>query len=133
MNGRKTLAIICYIICIAACIAAGVVSFMAYKQRITYTFGFLMFVPIWIGSFWFLSFFNALSREKRGKKIKFVVKKSLTKGLSTTANILSVLLLCFWVYAYVFKIMPAGSPKKADKNSDPLAGTAVVRTVLDAD
>ena len=120
MKARKTLALICYTVCIAASIAAGVVSFMAYRQTITYTYGFLLFVPIWIGSFWFLSFFNALSREKKGKKIKFVVKKSLTKGLSTTANILSVLLLCFWIYAYIFKIMPAGS----DKNADPLKGTS---------
>ena len=122
MKARKTLALICYTVCSAACIAAWVVSYMAFASRITYTFGFLLFVPIWIGAFWFLSFFNALSREKKGKKVKYVVKKSLTKGLSMLANVLSVLLLCFWVYAYIFKIMPAGGT--ADKNSDPLKNAA---------
>ena len=124
MKGRKALALVCYTVCIAACIAAGVVSFMAYKQKITYTFGFLLFVPIWIGSFWFLTFFNDLSRRKVGKKTKFVLKKSLTRGLSVTANVLSVLLLCFWVYTYIFKIMPGNG--STDKNSDPLANTSAV-------
>lgn len=123
MKARKTLAVICYIICIAACIAAGVVSYMAYSRSITYTFGFLLFVPIWIGSFWFLTFFNDLCRKKSGKKTKYVIKQSLTKGLSITANIISVLLLCFWVYVYVFRIMPHSG---TDKNSDPLAHAAAV-------
>ena len=109
MKNRKTFAMICYVVCIIACLAAGVVSLMAFTQKITYTLGFLLFVPIWIGSYWFLSFFNALSREKNGKKVKYVVKKSLTKGLSMTANILSVLLLCFWVYAYIFRVLPANT------------------------
>lgn len=118
MKGRKAFAIICYIICIAACIAAGVVSFLAYRQTITYTFGILLFVPIWIGSFWFLSFFNDLCRKKVGKKTKWVLKKSVTRGLSITANLLSVLLLCFWIYVYIFRIMPGS---ETDKNADPLS------------
>ena len=107
MKNRKTFAMICYVICVIACHAAGVVSFMAYSQKITYTLGFLLFVPIWICAYWFLSFFNALSREKNGKKVRYVVKKSLTKGLSAAANVMSVLLLCFWVYAYIFMVLPA--------------------------
>ena len=67
MKNRKTFAMICYVVCIIACLAAGVVSLMAFTQKITYTLGFLLFVPIWIGSYWFLSFFNALSREKNGE------------------------------------------------------------------
>lgn len=114
MNNRKTFAMICYFISIAACIGAGVVSYMAYRHSITYTLGFLIFVPIWIGAYWFLGFFNALAREKSGKKTRFVVKKSLTKGLSAVANILSVLLLCFWVYAYIFMVLPAN---KADSKA----------------
>ncbi len=123
MKARRSLALICYTVCIAACLAAGVVSFMAYRDKLTYTFGFLLFAPIWIGSYWFLSFFNALSREKNGKKIRFIVKKSLTKGLSAVANVISVLLLCFWVYIFVFRILP-GSGSKADNNDVSGAGSA---------
>ncbi|MBQ1431505.1 MAG: hypothetical protein IIZ09_00245 [Ruminococcus sp.] len=106
MKGRKTFAVIFYVLCAAALIAAGVISFMAFRGTMDYTFGFLLFMPIWIGSYWFLSFFNALARLKKGKKIKWVIAKPVTRGLSTVANILSVLLVCFWIYAYIFKIMP---------------------------
>lgn len=122
MNNRKTFAMVCYFICIAACVAAGVVSFLAYRNSITYTLGFLIFVPIWIGAYWFLGFFNALAREKNGKKTRFIVKKSLTRGLSTVANVLSVLLLCFWVYTYIFMVLPAN---KTDSNAKVGAQQAV--------
>ncbi|MBE6873537.1 MAG: hypothetical protein E7493_06485 [Ruminococcus albus] len=120
MRARKTLAIICYTVSAAACLAAGAVSLMAMREKISCAYGFWLFVPIWIGAFWFLTFFNALSREKRGKKVKYIVKKSVTKMLSALVNVLSILLLCFWVYLYIFKVMPAA----ADKNSDPLKNTA---------
>ena len=125
MNTRKTFAFICYIISIIACLAAGAVSFMAYSNKVTYTLGFLLFVPIWIGSYWFLGFFNALAREKNGKKIKFVVKKALTKGLSMTANIISILLICFWVYIYVFKMMPGGLGKTNGSDTNANASVTV--------
>ena len=127
MKNRKTYAMICYFVCIAACIGAGVVSFLAYKHSITYTLGFLIFVPIWIGAYWFLGFFNALAREKNGKKTRFIVKKSLTRGLSAVANIMSVLLLCFWVYAYIFMVLPAN---KADGNAKVGAQQAVSSSVV---
>ena len=123
MKNRKTFAMICYFVCIAACIGAGVVSFLAYKHSITYTLGFL----IWIGAYWFLGFFNALAREKNGKKTRFIVKKSLTRGLSAVANIMSVLLLCFWVYAYIFMVLPAN---KADGKAKVCAQQAVSSSVV---
>lgn len=127
MKNRKTFAMICYTICIIACLGGGIVSFLAYKNTINYTFGFLLFVPIWIIAYWFLGFFNALAREKNGKKTRFVVKKSLTKGLSATANIMSVLLLCFWIYAYVFMVLPASKA-----NSKPSSGiVGAVSTVYE--
>lgn len=129
MKNRKTFAMICYFISILACIGAGAVSFMAYSGKLSYTLGFLIFVPIWIISYWFLGFFNALAREKNGKKIKFVVKKALTKGLSTTANIISILLICFWVYAYIFKVMPANTTKNSDSKAEAAKPAAAVVTV----
>ena len=106
MKGRKIFAIVFFVLCVAALAAAGIVSYKAFKGSIDYTFGFLLFMPIWIGSYWFLSFFNALARHRKGKKIKWVIDKPVTRGLSTAANILSVLLVCFWIYAYIFKILP---------------------------
>lgn len=104
---KRSFALICYFVSILACLGAAAVSFLAFRNTITYTFGFLLFVPIWIIAYWFLGFFNALAREKDGRKTRFLIKKSLTRGLSTAANILSVLLLCFWVYAYIFMVLPA--------------------------
>lgn len=126
MKARKALAIICYTICIAAFVAAVVVSYMAYRQTITYTLGFLIFVPIWIGSFWFLNFFNDLSRRTVGEKTKYIIKKRLRRVLSITAHVISILLLGFWVYIYMFDILPSES-ESANRNGDPLPDTAIVR------
>lgn len=130
MKVRKALAIICYTVCIAACAAAGVVSYMAYRQTITYTLGFLLFMPIWIGAFWFLNFFNDLCRKKEGDKTRYVIKKSLAKALGITANLMSILLLCFWVYVYIFRIMPV-EKGGTDKNGDPFSGAAIMRSMED--
>ena len=73
---RKTLAFICYVLMLAADAAAGYFTYRAFVQKISYDQGLLTFVPLFILSYWFSTFFSQLI-------------ESLHHGL--------VIILCLWI------------------------------------
>ena len=90
MKTRRILAIICYTIGFCAYGAAGYVCW------------FLTFLPIWIVSYWFNTFFSQLvCRVKKDGSRQWAIKKRARHVLSDISTVLSVVLLCFWIYVYV--------------------------------
>ena len=63
---RRVLGIICYVLSIAASAAAGYFSYRAYYQKISYEQGLLTFVPLFIVSYWFSTFYGQLISPKGG-------------------------------------------------------------------
>ena len=64
--------------------------------------GFLTFLPIWIVSYWFNTFFSQLvCRVKKDYPGNGLSKKRARHVLSDISTVLSVVLLCFWIYVYV--------------------------------
>ena len=83
MKTRRILAIICYTIGFCAYGAAGYVCWLSWNGTISNKQGFLTFLPIWI-----------VSRQ-------WAIKKRARHVLSDISTVLSVVLLCFWIYVYV--------------------------------
>ncbi|WP_295210245.1 hypothetical protein [Ruminococcus sp.] len=102
MKTRRILAIICYTVGFCAYAAAGYVSWISWEGTISYKQGFLTFLPIWIVSYWFNTFFSQLicRRKKDGTK-QWAVGKGARKVLGDISTVLSVVLLCFWIYVYL--------------------------------
>ncbi|MDO4944925.1 MAG: hypothetical protein Q4E74_06970 [Ruminococcus sp.] len=101
MTVRKVLAIICYTVSLAAYGAAGYVSYLAWKGDISYRLGFLIFLPVWIITYWFSTFFSQLIEKRSGDKRIWLLPKKVRKLLNAFSNVLSFVLLGFWVYVYV--------------------------------
>lgn len=103
---RKILAVICYVICLTAYGASGYVSWLSFNGDISYKLGFLIFLPVWIVTYWFSTFFvQLLARNRPDGKTKWLMKKTPRKILNGISNVLSVLLLGFWVYVYISQYM----------------------------
>ncbi len=105
MKVRKVLAIICYTVCLAAYAAAGYVSYISYCGEISYKLGFLIFLPIWIVTYWFSTFFSQLIEKKGIDGSTWLIKKAPRKVLSIISNLLSFALLAFWGYVYVMEYL----------------------------
>ena len=97
---RKVLGTFCYLAVLAADGAAAYYSYLAYTQKISYQQGFLTFMPIFIVTYWFSTFFGQLSsgRDKNGRSY---INKTLRRILTDILSLLSVALLCFWVYIFI--------------------------------
>lgn len=99
---RRVLAVICYVICLCAYGAAGYVSWISFNKQISYKLGFLIFLPVWIVTYWFSTFFvQLLAKKLPDGKTKWLMSKTTRKILNGISNVLSVVLLGFWVYVYV--------------------------------
>ena len=72
------------------------------RKRLSDKQGFLTFLPIWIVSYWFNTFFSQLvCRVKKDGSRQWAIKKRARHILSDISTVLSVVLLCFWIYVYV--------------------------------
>ena len=102
MKGRRILAIICYTVGFCAYGAAGYVSWLAWNGTISDKQGILTFLPIWIVSYWFNTFFSQLicRVNKDGTKV-WAMSKRARHLLGDISTVLSVVLLCFWIYVYI--------------------------------
>lgn len=105
MTVRKVLAIICYTISLAAYGAAGYVSYISWQGEISYQLGFLIFLPVWIVTYWFSTFFLQLIEKKSGGKTVWLISKKARKLLNAFSNVLSFILLGFWIYVYITEIV----------------------------
>ncbi len=63
--------------------------------------GFLTFLPIWIVSYWFNTFFSQLVCRVKKTAQAMGYQKKARHVLSDISTVLSVVLLCFWIYVYV--------------------------------
>lgn len=104
MKARKILAVICYTVCLTAYGAAGYVSWLAYTQEISYKLGFLIFLPVWIISFWFSTFFSQLTEKRSGKKAVSIIPVNVRRVLNGISNFLSFALLAYWIYVYAVQL-----------------------------
>lgn len=95
---RKTLAFICYALMLAADAAAGYFTYRAFVQGISYDQGLLTFVPLFIVSYWFSTFFSQLIHP-RGCPI--IISKGLYNFLYWLSTLLSLGLLGVWVYLFI--------------------------------
>lgn len=101
MRARRILAIICYTVSMAAYAAAAYVSYISWTGEISFKLGFLIFLPIWIITYWFSTFFVQLIEKKKDGKTVWLIPKASRKILSGISSVISILLLGFWVYVYV--------------------------------
>lgn len=81
---------------LAADAAAGYVTYLTYIQRISYQYGILIFVPIFISSYWFATFFNQLIAPKSG----LLISKPAYNILYAVSSLISVGLLGSWAYLF---------------------------------
>ena len=95
---RKALAIICYILMLAADAAAGYFTYRAFVQKISYDQGLLTFVPLFILSYWFSTFFSQLIHP-RGAEL--AIGKGLYNFLYWLSTLLSLALLGAWIYLFI--------------------------------
>ena len=100
---RRTLGILCYLISIAANTVSGYVIYLAVSGKITYYLGMLIFVPVFILSYWFATFFMQLTEGRhRGKRIMPKWLRGFLNGIST---LLSLALVVFWGYICITQQM----------------------------
>lgn len=96
---RRVLGAICYILSIAANAVSGYVIYLAVTGKITYYLGMLIFVPVFILSYWFATFFMQLTEGRsHGRRI---MPKWLRGFLNTISTLLSLALVVFWGYIYI--------------------------------
>lgn len=95
---RKALAFICYLIMLAADAAAGYYTYRAFVQGISYDQGLLTFVPLFIVSYWFATFFSQLIHPKGSP---LIIGKGLYNLLYWLSTLLSLALLGVWIYLFI--------------------------------
>jgi Zn-dependent protease with chaperone function len=100
---RRILAAICYIAMLAADAAAAFVIYESVNGGITYYLGLLIFVPVFIFTYWMSTFFSQLSCG-RVNGVRIMPKWARTL-LGWISNIISLALVAFWGYIYVTQSM----------------------------
>jgi hypothetical protein len=96
---RRILAAICYLAMLAADAAAAYVIYESVYGGITYYLGLLIFIPLFIFTYWMSTFFSQLSYGKvNGRRI---MPKWTRTVLNWIGNIISLALVAFWGYIYV--------------------------------
>lgn len=100
---KRTLSLICLIL-FAGCDAfSGLLIYASINGVITYYLGLLIFIPVFIVSYWFSTFFSQLSAGKvKGKR---VFPKWLRSFILIISSFVSVALLGFWGYIYLNQTM----------------------------
>ncbi|MCD7741988.1 MAG: hypothetical protein LUI06_07290 [Ruminococcus sp.] len=99
---RRILAFICYIAMLAADALSAYVIYESITGGFTYYFGMLLFTPIFIFTYWMQTFFSQLTFGK--EKGKRIMPRALRKLLSWLGNIISLVLLGFWIYIYYMQL-----------------------------
>ena len=95
---RRILAFLCYLVMLAADAVAVYVIYISIFGQITYYFGMLIFIPVFIISYWFATFFMQLTSGRvRGRR---VMSKGLRVFFNTLGTLLSLALVGFWGYIY---------------------------------
>ncbi len=103
LHFRRILAVLCYFIMLAADLAAVYVIYISFFGQITYYLGMMIFVPVFIISYWFATFFMQLTGGRvHGRR---VMPKFLRTFLNTLGTLLSVALVAFWGYIYFTQLM----------------------------
>jgi hypothetical protein len=96
---RRILATICYAAMLAADAAAVWVIYKSIYGGMTYYLGLLIFVPLFIFTYWMSTFFSQLTSGKVGSKR--IIPKWLRTLLNVLGNIISLALIAFWGYIFV--------------------------------
>ncbi len=108
---RRCLAVICYTCMLAADAYIGYIIYRSYYGGITYHLGQLIFVPVFIVSYWFSTFFAQLTGGRQGgRRISPKWLNNLLNGLST---LISVAFLAFWGYIYYNQLLYTPENEKA--------------------
>ena len=104
---RRILAAVCYAAMLAADAAEIYIIYLSIHGGITYYFGMLLFLPIFIFTYWMSTFFAQLSYGKvelmvhgRVRK-KRIMPKKLRGFLNFLSSAISFLLALFWIVIYV--------------------------------
>ena len=102
MEKRRLFGIICYAIAIICYLVCGYITYLTYSTVISEMEGFLIFILVWIGSYWFSTFFSQLIcvKSKDGKK-NWLIKKGARRLMGDILAVLSAALICFWAFIYV--------------------------------
>ena len=108
---RRILAVLCYILMLAADAAEVYVIYLSYSGGMTYDFGILIFIPIFIFSYWMATFFSQLiSGRKNGKRI---FPRALGNIMNLLGNLISLVLIGFWGYIYYMMSINAADNEAA--------------------
>lgn len=95
---RRFLAFLCYTAMLAADAASVYVIYLSVTGGMTYYLGLLIFVPVFIFSYWMSTFFSQLTDGKvNGKR---VCPKWLRSFLNAFGTLISLATLAFWIYIY---------------------------------
>ncbi len=95
---RRILAVICYLAMLAADAADVYIIYLSYSGGMTYEFGILLFIPIFIFSYWMATFFSQLiSGKQNGKRI---FPRLLGRLMNFLGSLISLALIAFWGYIY---------------------------------
>lgn len=96
---RRILAALCYTAMLAADAAEVYIIYESVYGGMTYYLGLLLFVPIFIFTYWMSTFFSQLtSGREKGRRI---MPKWLRTLLNLIGNLISLALVAFWGYIYV--------------------------------
>lgn len=102
MKIRKTFSIIFYALSIAAYAAAGYATWLTVSKAAAVKLGFLIFVILWILSYWFSTFSSQLvSIKKSGEKTTYLISERTAKILNAITNLFNLILLLSWVLIYI--------------------------------
>ena len=94
---------VCYTCMLAADAYIAYTIYRSYSGGITYYLGQLIFVPVFIFSYWMSTFYAQLSGGKEGGKRIF--PKWLNFLLNGLSTLISVVFLAFWGYIYYNQLM----------------------------
>ena len=95
---KRFLAFLCCLAMFAAHAASLYVIYLSVTGGMTYYLGLLIFVPVFIFSYWMSTFFTQLTDVKvNGRR---VCPKWLRSLLNAIGTLLSLATLAFWIYIY---------------------------------
>lgn len=99
LHFRRTLGTLCYLMMLIADAASVYIIYMSVNGSITYHLGMLLFVPVFILSYWFSTFFMQLTEGRiHGRRI---MPKWLRGFLNFIGTLISLALVVFWGYIFV--------------------------------
>ncbi|MBR1423832.1 MAG: hypothetical protein IJ571_10380 [Ruminococcus sp.] len=102
MKKRRLFGIICFVLAMACYGCCTYVTYITYTNIVSEVEGFLIFILLWIGAYWFSTFFTQLIRVSKSDGSKeWLISKRGRKLAGDTTAVISAALICFWIYFYV--------------------------------